>query len=85
MPWKFDIIKSNNLYTNQPVMMQKSQSISIPANQKYDFKSLKINSYAEVEQKSEKSSANTTRNNIHKLKNNQYLAFSKGKNKPSNL
>ena len=72
-------------YTNQPVMMQKSQSISIPANRKYDFKSLQINSYADVEPKSVISKANTTRNNKHKFKNNQYFVFSKDKNKPSNL
>ena len=74
MPWKLDIIKSNNILTNQPVMMQKSQSISIPAN-KYDFKALQINSYVNVEPKSAKSNVKTTRNNMKKLKNNQYFGF----------
>lgn len=76
MQSRFEMIKSSSI-SSQGLFRHKSQSVSIPVHQKYDIKSLQINSYGDKEPKTTKAASGSISNRIKRFKNKQCL-HSKG-------
>ena len=71
------MIKANS-WGSQNLLRHKNQSVSIPVHQKYDIKSLQINSYTGAEPQTTRAMASTTSNRIQRLKSKQYFKKTNG-------